>query len=60
MRYDYIQCLCVKFWLMAAMDCRGQGGSSEDSGGVKGNTLCGHIIRGLANYEKTIECVERV
>jgi len=45
---------------MAAMDCRGQGGSSEDSGGVKGNTLCGHIIRGLANYEKTIECVERV
>ncbi|MBU4200588.1 MAG: acetylxylan esterase [Verrucomicrobia bacterium] len=32
---------------VAAMDCRGQGGSSEDSGGVKGNTLRGHIIRGL-------------
>ncbi|MBN1687430.1 MAG: acetylxylan esterase [Spirochaetales bacterium] len=30
-----------------AMDCRGQGGSSEDIGGVKGNTLHGHIIRGL-------------
>ncbi|MCQ6558779.1 alpha/beta fold hydrolase [Paenibacillus mendelii] len=30
-----------------AMDCRGQGGSSEDSGGVKGNTHHGHIIRGL-------------
>jgi len=30
-----------------AMDCRGQGGSSEDSGGVTGNTLRGHIIRGL-------------
>lgn len=30
-----------------ALDCRGQGGSSEDSGGVKGNTLHGHIIRGL-------------
>src|SRR5690606_27686925 len=30
-----------------AMDCRGQGGSSEDVGGVKGNTLQGHIIRGL-------------
>lgn len=30
-----------------AMDCRGQGGRSEDVGGVKGNTLEGHIIRGL-------------
>ncbi|SHO54014.1 alpha/beta fold hydrolase [Anaerocolumna xylanovorans] len=30
-----------------AMDCRGQGGQSEDAGGVKGNTLDGHIIRGL-------------
>jgi cephalosporin-C deacetylase len=30
-----------------AMDCRGQGGSSEDVGGVKGNTHNGHIIRGL-------------
>lgn len=32
---------------VAAMDCRGQGGLSEDSGGIKGNTLKGHIIRGL-------------
>ena len=32
---------------MAAMDCRGQGGFSEDIGGVKGNTVNGHIIRGL-------------
>jgi len=31
-----------------AMDCRGQGGRSEDVGGVTGNTLHGHIIRGLA------------
>ncbi|MEJ6950684.1 acetylxylan esterase [Natronospora cellulosivora (SeqCode)] len=30
-----------------AMDCRGQGGLSEDTGGVKGNTHHGHIIRGL-------------
>lgn len=30
-----------------AMDCRGQGGLSEDRGGTKGNTLHGHIIRGL-------------
>ena len=32
---------------IAALDCRGQGGLSEDIGGVKGNTLHGHIIRGL-------------
>jgi cephalosporin-C deacetylase len=32
-----------------AMDCRGQGGLSEDPGGVKGNTLNGHIIRGLGD-----------
>ncbi|MHB9109427.1 MAG: acetylxylan esterase [Armatimonadota bacterium] len=32
---------------VAALDCRGQGGYSEDAGGVKGNTLHGHIIRGL-------------
>jgi cephalosporin-C deacetylase len=30
-----------------AMDVRGQGGESVDVGGVKGNTLKGHIIRGL-------------
>jgi cephalosporin-C deacetylase len=30
-----------------SMDCRGQGGLSEDRGGVRGNTLHGHIIRGL-------------
>jgi cephalosporin-C deacetylase len=33
--------------IVAAMDCRGQGGISEDRGGVHGNTLHGHIIRGL-------------
>jgi cephalosporin-C deacetylase len=32
---------------VAALDCRGQGGYSEDVGGVVGNTLQGHIIRGL-------------
>lgn len=32
---------------VAALDCRGQGGRSEDVGGVHGNTLNGHIIRGL-------------
>ncbi len=32
---------------VAALDCRGQGGLSQDAGGVFGNTLQGHIIRGL-------------
>jgi cephalosporin-C deacetylase len=34
---------------VAAMDCRGQGGRSEDKGGTVGNTLRGHVIRGLAD-----------
>lgn len=33
---------------VAALDCRGQGGLSEDLGGVRGNTHHGHIIRGLS------------
>lgn len=32
---------------VAALDCRGQGGLSQDAGQVVGNTLHGHIIRGL-------------
>lgn len=32
---------------VASLDCRGQGGQSEDVGGVKGTTLRGHIVRGL-------------
>jgi cephalosporin-C deacetylase len=32
---------------VAGLDCRGQGGLSEDKGGVTGGTLQGHIIRGL-------------
>ena len=35
-------------YCVAAMDVRGQGGLSEDPGGVRGNTLHGHIIRGMA------------
>ena len=34
-------------YCIASIDCRGQGGYSEDVGGVPGNTLHGHIIRGL-------------
>jgi cephalosporin-C deacetylase len=32
---------------IASLDVRGQGGRSEDIGGVKGNTQQGHFIRGL-------------
>jgi cephalosporin-C deacetylase len=32
---------------VASLDCRGQGGLSEDTGGVRGWTLRGHIVRGL-------------
>lgn len=34
---------------VAALDCRGQGGLSEDAGGVTGTTHHGHIIRGLSD-----------
>ncbi len=32
-----------------SLDCRGQGGYSEDTGGVKGTTMNGHIVRGLSD-----------
>lgn len=32
---------------VAALDCRGQGGLSEDAGSVKGTTMRGQIVRGL-------------
>lgn len=32
---------------VAALDCRGQGGRSQDIGSVRGNTHHGHFIRGL-------------
>lgn len=43
----YVQAGCAVF----ALDVRGQGGKSEDVGGVLGNTLHGHIIRGLDNND---------
>jgi cephalosporin-C deacetylase len=39
---------------VAAMDCRGQGGMSEDVGGVKGDTLNGHVIRGLNDVPENL------
>ena len=41
-------------YTMASMDCRGQGGRSEDVGGVKGSTFHGHIIRGLEEGPKKL------
>ena len=32
---------------VASLDCRGQGGLSEDTGGTQGMTLRGHFVRGL-------------
>lgn len=40
--------VCAGF-AVAALDCRGQGGLSEDTGSVKGNTMRGQIIRGLSD-----------
>ena len=39
---------------VAALDCRGQGGRSEDVGVTKGTTFRGHIIRGLADSPKSL------
>jgi cephalosporin-C deacetylase len=39
----YVQC----GFAIASMDCRGQGGKSQDPASVAGNTLNGHIIRGI-------------
>ncbi|GAA3408304.1 alpha/beta fold hydrolase [Paenibacillus hodogayensis] len=44
--YDKLPYVALGYSVVA-MDCRGQGGKSEDTGGVFGNTFRGHIIRGL-------------
>lgn len=43
---NLLQYVCAGFDVMA-MDCRGQGGRSQDVGGVLGTTHSGHFIRGL-------------
>lgn len=45
--WRHLLCYVQAGMSIAAIDCRGQGGLSEDVGGVRGNTLHGHIIRGL-------------
>jgi len=44
--YDKLGYVAAGF-TVAALDCRGQAGLSEDASQVSGNTLHGHIIRGL-------------
>jgi len=44
--FDKVSYVAEGFTVLA-MDCRGQGGKSEDNLQVKGTTLRGHIIRGL-------------
>lgn len=39
---------------VAALDCRGQGGKSQDTGGVTGTTYKGHIIRGLSDTPENL------
>jgi len=39
---------------VVALDCRGQGGASEDSGTVKGSTFKGHLIRGIDDDPDTL------
>jgi len=39
---------------VVAMDCRGQGGRSQDVGGVSGTTVSGHIVRGLSGHPRDL------
>ena len=39
---------------IAALDCRGQGGRSQDAGGAMGTTLNGHIVRGLEDDPRNL------
>lgn len=48
--YEHLGYACSNMAVFA-MDVRGQGGKSEDVGGVLGNTVHGHIIRGLENED---------
>ncbi|MGE9291631.1 MAG: alpha/beta fold hydrolase, partial [Puniceicoccales bacterium] len=46
---DWVQMLpyVAAGFTVAGLDCRGQGGLSEDTVSTRGNTLHGHIIKGL-------------
>ncbi|MGL1892797.1 MAG: acetylxylan esterase [Spirochaetaceae bacterium] len=40
--------------IVASMDCRGQGGKSEDVGGVQGGTLYGFVIKGVDSGKESL------
>ena len=44
--YDKLPYAAAGFHVFS-LDCRGQGGKSEDPGGIIGTTMSGHIIRGI-------------
>jgi cephalosporin-C deacetylase len=44
---DKLNCAAGAGFAIAALECRGQGGRSQDPGGVQGTTMRGHIVRGL-------------
>lgn len=41
-------------FVVAALDCRGQGGTSQDTAGVLGPTMHGQIVRGLADEAENL------
>lgn len=45
---------CAAGFAVLAPDVRGQGGRSDDPGGQPGNTLRGHIVRGLTGEPKDL------
>jgi len=51
--FDKLPWVALGFTVVA-LDCRGQGGDSEDFGGVPGNTKEGHIIRGIEGRKEDL------
>lgn len=51
--FDKLAFLQLGFSVIA-LDCRGQGGLSQDTGSVAGNTHHGHIIRGLNDRKENL------
>jgi cephalosporin-C deacetylase len=51
--FDWTEMLpwAAEGYVVASLDCRGQGGLSEDIVPVKGMTLRGHIVRGIDDHE---------
>lgn len=54
---EYVQYV-AQGYVVAAMDARGQGGYSEDVGGVPGNTFSSHFMRGVEGEPKDFYCTD--